>query len=1169
MLHYYYSCYSLEYSSVDSQIHAGISFKANHISGGDLFPQIFTNSPGVENCPVDCFVQLSSSVNIKWVLFQSSCFTFSINDLTFNGGQNQFKHTILLQSNDTNSIPPSPFSSTNAPIQIVSDVPEDGMPLNGFMKVIQPTTEHAVIAEIWPEDPQQSKARIPMVEINLFNTIVKTQVIIDFEGIHFSYNDKLFGEVEAHVTVDSVSEGDWKDIAFNVSAEIQQDQEFVLDMESSLNAYTNSRVNLFSIRLSNIQKAQDKVYDSLSQQSLRINQSKAFVDSLDVQYLDILNEIDMMKSGHETVKQSYQQSKDINNGIYNDLQSICSINVCSPECFPMPSFESETDFDYVKEWKPIEGLVSDMHIKAWEGMTKEMQCAVNKNCRPFTLIKSWGETSIGQECSYQSAQVEMMQYKTSSVIDYETVPSYYPSVAGKYSYREDSTFTAIDNCGLVVNDTGCLYNNAACLSAWSMIYNNSETAQKEMMKPLIDLVEIEAKIATLSQELVRVQQQTEIAKRSYEMELSMREALQGVQESTLESAYTLQAILTQYKSLVNEFDHFNITSLTMQSKIQDGLLNDLADLRLKYLLPNKQENTVNLIIDTTLPLQVSVNLMTKDFFNTLSIASYNSTSYSINTQKQLYSYRCSLIESFKVFSNQLLQILANQNQTTFDSQFNLSTISSHLLKSLTNDLNATSVNYGAAEDLFATFITKEELKKITMNRENALLSLSNTLLQLDENMNDFLVNEVKLKYYSLLVQIDSMYTSGKIQYIGEEMCFGFFDCLKQLDYEMHQIYLNTPIKSTTYTPHLLDAGQLFGGSQLFHNMKALIDILEGMTSYWCSSPPSYTDLSDVSQVMHIGYSHQIFCGEKMESEIPIVRYEWLKNGYQISGEKSETLVIDKVSPVDSGWYQCIAINDIGHGESSIWTLKAVERPRIITHPVDTLIYEGNDNGAMFSCNATVQEGSFYSWYFSQYGATNWKLISSDSNVLVVESPLLSDEGWYRCQVVSAGLTLVSQKAHLNVLRASISSIIQEVSFDINKELSQIIELEKDIEASIVNQLTTILQPQYSQISIKNISATENGSTLVSLEIGIQYGYDPQMQLSLQAKEALKYKQDFLKTMNILSIKITSSQLVLVFGGESFHASSLVTKKMQYVCPHGRGLQLDKGNFICGNNYYNY
>lgn len=241
-------------------------------------------------------------------------------------------------------------------------------------------------------------------------------------------------------------------------------------------------------------------------------------------------------------------------------------------------------------------------------------------------------------------------------------------------------------------------------------------------------------------------------------------------------------------------------------------------------------------------------------------------------------------------------------------------------------------------------------------------------------------------------------------------------------------------------------------------------------------------------------------------------------------------------------------------------MTAIEEPKIISDPVGTVTFEGNDNGAKFSCNASVQEGSVYSWYYSQYGSGNWEIFSSSSNELIVGNPLESAEGWYRCQITSDGATFVSGKAHLNILHTSISELRQEVSFKISTDALTITDVE--IRTSISDQLNGILQPMFAEIDVTNDTSIAEDGLHVVLQIRARYEYVPSMQLSVQATEAFQYKQSLLQTVNDLEAKITSSQLILVLGGDLLKAvtNSLVIGETQYICPPGSGLQFNK--FLC-------
>ena len=333
------------------------------------------------------------------------------------------------------------------------------------------------------------------------------------------------------------------------------------------------------------------------------------------------------------------RAKKVNSGMFDNLRMVCDMELCDLECFSTPTLKSQTDFDHINEWRVVEDMVTEGIRNEVTEMTLEKQWMVIKQCRPVTLIKEWGSSSVGQNCTYHSTEFENLRIRPSSSMEYRNVMSYHSAMAGRYSYREDSTIIASDECGVVFNNTDCLNHNAACIAAWNMIYNNSNAAQQGMMKHLILLAESATKVERLKQELLHLGQQKKIAETSNEMENSNLQVLQDVHKSTLANVDSLWLLLKHYKSLVDEVDQFNITSVNLRSSIQDHY-SDIFDFECKYFLPMaKEENITKLHIDITMPFTNLVQLIIENMFSKMSLDLHDSPPYPINSRMQFYTYR--------------------------------------------------------------------------------------------------------------------------------------------------------------------------------------------------------------------------------------------------------------------------------------------------------------------------------------------------------------------------------------------------------------------------------------------------------------------------------------------------------------------------------------------------
>ena len=1152
--------YIIGYSAGDSNMYAGITVKAEYLTMKDSDQEpLFPLSPGTKTCRVDCYIQQTLSNNVQWVSLISSCISPTINGLSIHGGENQFSHSILLRPKDTDSSPPAPFHSNNAQIQILSIVPVTGVALNHFMKVLPPSSGPAVVSQIWPDETENNYALFEEVEISMFNVHVSTPVQVNSEGVQFEYNAQIFGDVDAHISVNSISEADWDERMFNFSVDIGQDQSFIEKLESKFRQAVSDRINTLSNRLSNLEKAKQSVYELLVKQGEVVDQSNSTFNSYSSQFVEQLEVIKSYQENYQAALLTYNQSKPVSNDIYENLKSVCDVQFCDAKCLSLPNLEVHDNFDTMNEWSPIEKSIIQNYVNEVTGLSFEEQWVVDNKCRPITLIKDWGEAAVGQECSNQSVEKEISTFKTSTVLENERIPAYKQSVVRGYSYRDDIILVTDNQCGMNITNTACLYGNTVCITIWKLIQNSSADAQKAAMSPLIDLAVVQSALLEAKIKLMQLEKQMEVANFHHQLEKRTYNSLHELYQSTSDNFESLETELNDFKSVINPYsiDQFDIKEMWIGAIIKDQPV-DVVQMQFKFSLPPIGIQTIKMDVDVTLPLSMMNDLITDNIFNSVFTVPQNSQLYPISSHTQFFTHKCSLIWSAEELVSQVIEVITHQDQMVSTTHANI-TASFAKQDIFDAEYNITNINFESIEDIFP-FSISEELVLTKVEGAFVLPELKKDLAKIQELLKSVLDSNRRQRFNMLLNALDTLYIPGKIESFNGATCYGYFDCFKLIDSFMNKLYKKTPVKSAIYAGYF-DSSNAFNVSQFLFDMNAATIALASLTNYWCADRPYFSPFSDISGVMHIGQSHNISCSENLHSSLPIT-YKWRKNGFYLPKELSESLKIETVSALDSGWYQCVASNDVGSSKSSIWSLTSVEYPiKIIGHPKDTYTFEGNDNGAVFSCNASVQTGSAYSWFYSKYGQ-DWKLIGNSSNELIVVDPMKDSEGLYRCTVTSGSIKINSNEGILRVLHTSISTLQQEIKFTLDMNVSFFEMLGDDSKASILSQLNSIFKPQYTNIQVANFSLAEE-HVEVSLLLEAEYKYIPAVSLLVQAKEASLYKNDLISVTKHLTSLIETEQLILKFGNSlcGIEQGSLWIGEIWYSCPPGSALQMN--NFLCG------
>lgn len=109
---------------------------------------------------------------------------------------------------------------------------------------------------------------------------------------------------------------------------------------------------------------------------------------------------------------------------------------------------------------------------------------------------------------------------------------------------------------------------------------------------------------------------------------------------------------------------------------------------------------------------------------------------------------------------------------------------------------------------------------------------------------------------------------------------------------------------------------------------------------------------------------------------PVLRYQWVRNGMEITGATDASYTIAAVSMSDSNaLFKCVVSNNIGSTQSRDATLNVspAPRPPVITDPATPqTVTTTEGGGALFSVGA--QNATAYQWFIDRNDSYGWKMI---------------------------------------------------------------------------------------------------------------------------------------------------------------------------------------------------
>jgi hypothetical protein len=142
------------------------------------------------------------------------------------------------------------------------------------------------------------------------------------------------------------------------------------------------------------------------------------------------------------------------------------------------------------------------------------------------------------------------------------------------------------------------------------------------------------------------------------------------------------------------------------------------------------------------------------------------------------------------------------------------------------------------------------------------------------------------------------------------------------------------------------------------------------------------------------------------------RYQWRKDGANLTGQTGATLNFSRVKSSDSGEYQVLVMNNSGYAASSVATLTVLVGVKIIQQPVPLTVR--SPTNVTFTVVASSSSPISYQWRFN-----GQNLLNETNSILVVNNVTNVHDGDYTVACTDAIGPVISQPARLTVLIAPI------------------------------------------------------------------------------------------------------------------------------------------------------
>ena len=1129
-------------------------------------------------CPVDVFIQLTQRRNISFILIHSREIALSIGSYTFP--REVLEHTISFDSQSADD----PLLSRTT-LYITSNLTAGSqLVLNSFVSLRQPAVGSAMSVAYQKNGSFTSK--LAEVSFSMLNTVITTPVAISSDsGLTFStFNADVFSVYKVQVTGYSQAEDNWKNFTLNINGifKTRPPGSFASDLEAYTHDYVENKVQEAKARLNNALSAVVHTESLMLLYNTTLEKEKANLIALNDMYLHAVNTVSQSASALNQAQNVYNSANTSVLAVLNNLYFVCEEVNCPNLCLSSLSSTSCDEVMLLNNWGMITSNELEELLKYRKSLVTEKRWNLQHICRIITKIRDWADISYGQVCSYKAVHSNVTH--ETGIIDTLNMTKITANIIETIDYIISQVcFKEEESCEAQILDYSCAFSNVGCHLAQGIAYDALNDTQKALVTPLIQLSNIKIQYAIENIERLNISMKinssnaviNQTQKMLEEVKVQHEQAAKNLKSISKEVHLTLVVGRYLENNTIQQLLRLTNASFTATINSSSHSLSVPTNITCHIPLTNSYYN-VSAIIDLTSALPLLKRNLASKILHSLGMQLDNATDEqqppaNLSSNRHQFESRCASLDVIKGFLTHLNQSLNLTLSKANKSKANINNAAA-IITSITTSLNSvdfTQVNFTYLQDTYRSTLERDTL--FTQSRDSpsfasftfALKTLRRSILSQKEEID-------KNLFLSWQASMTSLY-NNRVTSLANVSCYSFPDCLVVIANALKDLVNDTPLN---YIPHSLSSALIANSSLLQLSLstnltlsqanvitKEMNNIVDQLFQYWCSGLPIITQ--HPMGVVYVPQNKTLVLECTAES-VQSLKYGWRKDGFTIQ-VSSPVLVINGITLLDEGQYQCTASNDIGLVESYLSKVYIISPPTIFLSPSNTTTFEGSDNGGWFACNASARPTPGYQWFYSK-DKYNWSIVlESDSNELFVVKPILSQEGWYKCRAFIGEYESYSEAAYLTVYRASISTLNYPLHFlmvRINKNpkvTTDSIESVHDIlKNDFMYNYTTNNRINMNYMNV--MYGSGNRTVDVFTSFFSEFNYSLNATISCQAKDLFLYA-------TLLRESTTNFQYELPNINFFIHdmlyvavKSSLFVNDLQYICPPGKGV-LD-GNFIC-------
>lgn len=914
---------------------------------------------------------------------------------------------------------------------------------------------------VYSGDTNSVFGRLFTTNVSLFNSDIRTEIFLQSDSLTFQLSDVLIFD-RYYVTLKGKSspKKTWELMDVSLLAEFNDGSNtFFKNVGIHLDNELKKRSQNAKERIKGADESVAQTKQQVFNLEQELEQQKSSLKALAQSKRIAERKLGLWKNVSKfqfTEFQKLLKKYIIVDGSDDNITSLCEIELCKREC--QSGLQSQTCYRPVHRNETVTcHKILDTEVKTRVRKTRKIGplCVTVKSCRTSGIFSFLGKRAVEKRfvkgiikgvtravsnvvrwtwnafsrLTYHRSCNSVCKYPFYKTEEYWTegrvvIPKRTKTNCNAKVLLRTQNYTCRNwrECAYFLEDPSCVASNENCESIRNEAYIAASDATDQVLEELnqkhqryrnslVKMSEYESSLSNIVLQQNLTYDEIEVTEESlygaslaYNKSIVNKEIIKKEVAEDLKIDNALKIIPDNDRLVHISKIYFNV-SIRSQTPV-------VIPLQIIYDVPSKGNTYQSQVIaDLTGPVELIKKRITNEIINNIfQLSGRKKRQLQFQSDFELFNQNCKVLNeviSYFDFLNDLLILLKDEQKADEDV---LSFIKNETVSFYENVItNLATIN----TNLSLTLLEGQEM------------SYNILTTRYDKYKTDAKEKEVT-KWYTVMDLLHNDY----IKNISSEPCHGFIDCFDTATNLLQGLLEDMPISdnTTSLILQVIDLRQvgLFNNSNtsisdIASNIYSFLDIMHLLdnTGYWCAEPPIF--ITHPKADVEIEYGSTLILSCAAESKLH-VSYRWTMNNITIPSKKSSRLIMQSITEADSGVYHCIASNVVGSVKSLFSVVRVYQAPKFNVTPSSKESYVGDDLGIEFSCQANGIPQPSWQWYYRPNTNSSWQLLSTQANVLIIQYPDFSSEGWYRCVASNKYGNITSNPAFLTVVTATFTSM---------------------------------------------------------------------------------------------------------------------------------------------------